>query len=264
MTSRSAAVRLRSRRTLTTRIWVLRALLVIGPLVAVEVLVRLNILSPLFVSPPSTALRNLGSMIPTALFWGDLVRTVSEILISFIIGGLLGALIGLACWRFQFLGRVLQPYLVGLFALPIIVFYPLMVAFMGIGPWPIVTIASLMTLIPVALNVMVALKSVPRSLHYLGRSFCCSTRQTYTKIIIPAATPLSMPGIKVGLVYAIVGVIAMEFILAGKGVGYRVGYSYRNYATTDMYSMIFVVAGLATLLVVLVSLVEHRVRRDML
>jgi NitT/TauT family transport system permease protein len=118
--------------------------------------------------------------------------------------------------------------------------------------------------IPVALNTMVALRSVNPALAKLGRSAGCGRRQLYQKVLAPAATPLALPGIKLGFIYAIIGVVAMEFILADGGLGFRIGIYYREFDIAEMWALILAIALLAILVTWLFGLIERRIRRDML
>jgi NitT/TauT family transport system permease protein len=202
--------------------------------------------------------------VPTAQFGSDLVRTALTVGIAFAIGVVAGVLLGAACWRAPLLGNVLEPYLVTLYAMPTLVFYPILLALMGVGMGPIITIAALMVVIPVTLNVMVALRSINPVLPKLGRSLNCSRGQLYRKVLVPAATPLAVPGVKLGLIYAIIGTVAMEFILADRGLGFRIGKDYREFNIADMWALIFAVSALAILVTSAVGLFERRIRRDML
>jgi NitT/TauT family transport system permease protein len=206
----------------------------------------------------------LFNLLGTAEFGSDLVRTCLTVAIAFGVGGTVGIVLGAACWRAPLLGDVLEPYLVTIYAMPTLVFYPILLALMGVGIGPILVIASLMVVIPVALNVMVALRSISPVLPKLGRSLNCTRPQLYRKVLVPAATPLAVPGLKLGLIYAIIGTVAMEFILADRGLGYRIGYDYRQFDVADMWAMILAVAALAIVVTSAVGVLERRIRRDML
>ena len=229
-----------------------------------ELLTRGGAIPEVIMPPPTDIARSLWDLVPTGEFGSDLARTGLTVAISFGIGVVAGVLLGAACWRAPLVGNVLEPYLVTLYAMPTLVFYPILLALMGVGMGPIVVIASLMVVIPVALNVMVALRSISPVLPKLGRSLNCTGPQLYRKVLVPAATPLAVPGVKLGLIYAIIGTVAMEFILADRGLGYRIGYDYRQFDVADMWAMILAVAALAIVVTSAVGVLERRIRRDML
>jgi NitT/TauT family transport system permease protein len=241
-----------------------RWMVVLATFAVLEGLTRGGAIPEVIMPPPTEIVSALVNLVGTSEFGSDLVRTALTVAIAFAIGLVAGVLLGATCWRAPLLGNVLEPYLVTLYAMPTLVFYPVLLALMGVGMGPIVTIASLMVVIPVTLNVMVALRSVSPVLPKLGRSLNCSRGQLYRKVLVPAATPLAVPGVKLGLIYAIIGTVAMEFILADRGLGYRIGVDYREFNVADMWALILAVSVLAIVVTSGLGVVERRIRRDML
>jgi len=56
----------------------------------------------------------------------------------------------------------------------------------------------------------------------------------------------------------------MEFILADRGLGFRVGEAYREFLVPKMFGLILILATLAALVNYLLGVLERRIRRDML
>lgn len=228
-----------------------------------ELLVRTGVVSPLTMSAPSQIARSLVALPGQATFLPDLARTVYTIVVAFLIGSAAGLAVGVLLWRIEWLGRILEPYLASLYAMPTLVFYPILLAVLGLGAAPIIVIASIMAFVPVALNTTIALRSVSGVLVKLGQSLNCTNFQLYRKILAPAALPLAMPGLRLGLIYAVIGTIAMEFVLASQGLGFRTGFNYREFDIAGMYAHVVIVAAIAILANVGLGAVERRVRRDM-
>ncbi|MGH3319053.1 MAG: ABC transporter permease [Streptosporangiaceae bacterium] len=243
---------------------VLRWLVVAAAFALLEVLTRGGVIPDLIFPPPTEVVRAAVDQIPTGQFAADLARTAETVAVAYAAGLIGGAVFGTVSWRVPVLGRVFEPYLVALYAMPTIVFYPLLLALLGLGFGPIAVIAAVMALIPVTVNVTVALRSVAPTLPRLGRSLNCSRRQMYRHILLPAALPLAMPGLRLGFIYALIGTIAMEFILADRGLGFRIGIDYRQFEGEQMWGLVVIVAFLAIVANALLSWLERRVRRDML
>jgi len=236
---------------------------VLGVVLALEICSRTELIDPLIMPAPSTMVGRLVELVPTATFWEDFRTTGLAVLAAFGLGAVGGLILGILFWRLPFVGATFEPYLVSLYAAPTVVFYPILLAVLGLGPTPIIVIASTMALIPIALNTMVGLNSIPPGLPKLARSLNCSVPQTYWKVLAPAATPLLVPGLVLGFIYATIGVIAMEFILASDGLGFQIGYAYRSFDMQSMYAYIIVVLIVAVAMNVLLNHIERRVRRDM-
>jgi NitT/TauT family transport system permease protein len=147
--------------------------------------------------------------------------------------------------------------------MPTLVFYPIMIAILGLGPAPVIVIATTMAMIPIALNTMVALQSVKPVLLKLGASFSCSRGQVYRRILLPAAVPLAVVGLRLGLIYAIIGTIALEFILADRGLGFAIAMAYRDFEVPTMYGLIVFVTVMSFAVSSLLQKAEQHVRKDM-
>lgn len=241
-----------------TRVFVVLALVLLF-----EALTRWGAIRPLTMPPPTEIVEELVRQVTTSTFAADLSRSLYTIAVAFGVGLVGGLLLGMLFWRVPFLGAVFDPYLATMYAMPTLVFYPILVAILGLGAAPIITIASIMAMVPIALNTMVALRSVNPVLPKLARSLNCSKGQRYRKVIIPAATPLAIPGVKLGFIYSVIGTIAMEFVLASHGIGFRIGFNYRAFEIVAMFAYILVVALLSITVNSLLNLLERRVRRDM-
>ncbi|MQA09869.1 MAG: ABC transporter permease subunit [Pseudonocardiaceae bacterium] len=213
--------------------------------------------------PPTEIVGKLGEIVPSNVFLDDLGSTAITVFSAFAIGAIIGLLIGIAFWKLPFVGAVFEPYLVSMYSMPALVFYPILLALLGLSKAPIVVIAASMALIPIALNTMVALRAIKSTLPKLGTSLNCTRRQIYWKILAPAATPLVVPGLVLGFIYAMIGTIAMEFILASNGIGFRIGYYYRSFDVVDMYAYILVASIIAIIVNVALNRLERRIRRDM-
>jgi NitT/TauT family transport system permease protein len=229
-----------------------------------EATTRTGLISRTLMVPPTEILARLTAIVPTGQFGQDAARTLSTILSAFGIGLGLGLPLGVFLWRIPTAGRVLEPFIVTGYAMPTLLFYPVLLAAMGLNAGPIILIAASMSLIPIALTTMVALNSIKPILHKLARSVSASPAQYYLKVLLPAATPLVFPGVQLGFIYAVIGTIAMEFILAGQGIGFRAGFYYRELNTADMWAYIAIVIILSVLVNTLLTRAEKRIRRDML
>lgn len=252
-----------SRRREFPLVLVARWGIVVGVVVLLEIASRSGLIDPLIMPAPTTMVAQLVQIVPTSAFLDDFRTTGLAVLSAFGLGAVGGLLLGVLFWRLPFAGATFEPYLVSLYAAPTVVFYPILLAVLGLGPGPIIVIATTMALIPIALNTMVGLNSIPPSLPKLARSLNCSTLQTYWKVLAPAATPLLVPGLVLGFIYATIGVIAMEFILASRGLGFQIGYTYRSFDMEQMYAYIIVVLVVAVLINLLLNFIERRVRQDM-
>lgn len=222
-----------------------------------ELGVALGLWSSNVLPAPSTIFAELGPLLTEGQFWTDAGRTGLEVAVSIVAGSLLGFLAGLLFWKLPLVGRVFEPYLVSFYAVPLVLFYPVMIVLVGINATSVIILASIMAAIPMALNTAVGLKSMPPVYMKLARSLKASPRQTLFAIAIPAAGPFIVAGLRLAVVYALIGSIAMEFTTAQAGLGYRIRYLYEIFDNELMFAYIVVVVVLSGLLTVALTLIER-------
>ncbi|CAN5403580.1 ABC transporter permease [soil metagenome] len=222
---------------------------------------RMDLWSVNVLPAPSVIFAELGTLLTTAQFWTDAGRTGLEIAVSILAGSLLGFVAGLAFWKLPLVGRVFEPYLVSFYAVPLVLFYPVMIVLIGINPMSVIILASIMAAIPMALNTAVGLNTMPPVYMKLARSLKTSPRQTLFAIAIPAAGPYIVAGLRLAVVYALIGTIAMEFTTAQAGLGYRIRYLYEIFDNNQMYAYIVIVLVLSGILTMLLALLERALLR---
>jgi len=205
-------------------------------LLALEAAARAGLVSSITLAPPSAVAAAVGKIAITGELWPNLARTLLEAGTAFLIAAAAGLPLGLALWRVPYLARVLEPYLSSLYAMPLVFFYPLLLVAFGLGPRPVIAVAAAMSAIPMVLNTRVGLAEIAPIYHRLGRVLRCSGWRTLGQILLPAAAPYLFLGLRMGLIYAFIGAIAMEFVLTDVGLGFMVHYNYNFFDTPKMYA----------------------------
>jgi len=124
---------------------------------------------------------------------------------------------------------------------PTFIFYPLLVALLGLGKAPLVVLGVLSAVPAVMISTLSGLDGVSPVLMKLARVHRLSAARTLRWIVLPAALPRLFTGFKLALSYALIGVIAGEFILSGTGLGYDISFAYQSFDNRAMYgTMLFV------------------------
>jgi NitT/TauT family transport system permease protein len=206
---------------------------------------------------PAHVWDSLVTILGTDTFWKDAQRTALEVTLSFIGGSTLGLLLGVVFWKWQPLGRIFEPYLVSFYAVPLVLFYPIMIVLVGINMWSVVILATIMAMIPMALNTWIGLSALKPVYLKLGRTLQVSRRQLFFEIALPGAAPYVLAGLRMAAVYALIGSVAMEFVTASSGLGFRIRYLYESFDNPGMYAYVIVVL-VASLLLTLALAVADR------
>ena len=222
-----------------------------------EALVRSGAVSQIILAAPSQVIE--AAVEDGLTFARAFVTTLVEIGDAILIAWTLGVALGLAVGSSYALAAATAPVLSSLFAIPIIIIYPLLMAWLGIGPFSKVVFGALSGFFPIALNTIDGVRAVEPRYLLFARSIGATTLQTYGRIVFPLALPSIVSGLRVGTGLAIIGVIVTEMLASLGGIGYLISYHRTLFNTGHVYFGIVLALVLAVAVNVALTAVERRV-----
>lgn len=241
---------------------VVQIAIVASLLVLYEIATRMSWLDPFTFIPFSTMFTNMiESLSNPEYVMNHFGITALEILASFIGAMIFGILFGIILWRSDLAHHVLQPYLMLFYAIPFFALYPIFISILGVGPLPVIIIGLLFSMPAVITNTAIGFREIRKVLVKVGLSCNLSFRQMLVHIYFPAAWPFIFTGIKLAAAYSIIGVIATEFILSARGLGYTISYAYNNFDINGMYGSVLLVVMIALIVNLVLGLIENRLYR---
>jgi NitT/TauT family transport system permease protein len=182
--------------------------------------------------------------------------TAAEVLIGFVLGSLLGAVVGYLLGMSPTAEVALSPYILALQIAPKVAFAPLFILWMGFTVYPKILVAILIVFFPVMVNVLTAIRAVDPDLINLARSFKASRAQIFWKIEFPTSLPPLFAGLRIGSTLAVVGVVVGELVGGNLGLGYLLTFG-EGQANTPMVFvsilMLTLIGGVAYLAVILLE-----------
>jgi NitT/TauT family transport system permease protein len=213
-----------------------------------ELAPRVGLVDPFSVIPLSEMVVRMGELLATGEFWSTaLVPSLSAIGLAFVFAIVLGVIAGIALWEVRPLRAAVEPWLTIYYAIPTFALYPLIVAVLGVGLLPIVLLGTMFAIVVVITSTLTGLDATSSSIVRLAKSLQMTRFQRATKILIPAALPHIVTGSRLAVSYALIGVLASEFVLSTSGLGHFISDAYNDFAFADMYAgvlLVFVLAGL--------------------
>lgn len=233
----------------------------IGLILALEAATRGGLIPALTVLPPTEMVGSMLQLLATAEMLDNIVQTFSTVAAAFAASVLIGFGLGVVMHEIPRLRRAADPLLASYYAVPIFVFYPLLVALFGLSALPLVVIGVLAAVPAMLIATLLGLDRVPPVLRRVARMHRLGRVRTATLVILPAALPNLFNGIKLSLAYAFIGVIAGEFILSSGGLGYAIAYAYESFENRTMYGLMLFVLTTAVALNAVVSGWETRLLR---
>ena len=217
-------------------------------------------ISPFLIAPPSQIGVELVDLWHEERLVEALLMTFGSTLASTGIGVLIGVPAGYLLHRFSLLAAAYETWIAGLFSAPLILLYPLFLVLFGRGVMTIIVISAILATIPIVLNTMQAFGQV-RTVHLnVARAFKLTPMQTFWKVLLPAALPTIFTGIRLGLIYSMISVVAIEYLVVLGGLGSLVSDLYDRYNIPGMYAAILAVIAVTVLFFKLATEVERWLR----
>jgi NitT/TauT family transport system permease protein len=216
--------------------WLWRAVTVLAIGSAWEVVARTGAVSEFWISSPT----RVGGFLWRQMMGGDLVRhlgvTLLEAGVGYGIGGILGIVVGLVFAEWGALGRVMEPVVQALYAMPRIALAPLFILWFGIGLTSKIVLVAIVVFFLVFMAVLAGARTVDVVLRRLVVLWGARSRWAVIRTLtLPAVGAWVMSGLATSLPYAVVAAVTGEYIASSAGVGYLIAlYSNRFNATGAM------------------------------
>ena len=126
--------------------------------------------------------------------------------------------------------------------MPSVAIIPVAVLMLGIGDSMIVAVTVYASVWPILVNTIDGVRHIESVLIQTGRTFGLQRRQLLRQVILPAASPYIVTGLRIGLSIALILVTTAEMIIGSKGLGFFILDEERAMNSSNMYAGIMVVA----------------------
>ena len=200
------------------RRWLAQALSIAALVAAWDVVVRAGWADPLFVPAPLAVTRALRTIAPEAM--GLLGETLGKTLVAYGLAVALGVGAGLLIGGVRYLYDVLNPFVVVLYALPKILILPWILLTFGLAATPAVIYGALQGFFPICLLVAGGVRDVDATPLRVARSMGATPWQLYRKVVLPAVLPAVLAGMRLGIVFCLLGVLVVEMFGGIRGMGF--------------------------------------------
>jgi len=214
--------------------------------------------NPLFLSYPSAIGRAFLQVVVTGEFQRSALGSLHVFAVGLSAALVLGIAIGLLMGRYRLAEYLLDPYVYALDATPRVALIPLLLLWFGLGNSSKIAIVFLSGLFPVLMNTFSGVRTVSAQLVEVGRAYGAGEGKLFTKVILPAALPFIMAGIRLAVGRALIGIITAEMFTAVTGMGALL-VRYSSALATDKFFVPVIL--LALLGMILSNIVEKLQKR---
>lgn len=216
---------------------------------------------PLLFTYPTAIARAFVALLVSGELVRQLLESLSALAAGFALSLLLGVALGLAMGRSRLTGALLEPHINALYATPQVALTPLLMMWLGLGLSVKVAVVFLFAFFPVLINTAIGARNVSASMIEVGRAYLASRRQILFKVVLPAALPFIMSGVRIAVGRGVVGMIVAELFTAITGLGAMLSLYGNLFETAKMFVVIIVLALLGITLIHTAQMLERRMAR---
>lgn len=219
-------------------------------------------ISHLLLPNPINVWHELKDVLSTGEYLPDLKVTLTELATAFAISCTGGVTLGYLISRSPYAIRVFEPLLAGIYSIPIILFLPLYVLFFGLGPWSKIALGTTISFFPIVLNTVAGFGYVDKIYITAARSMGASNVQMFRYVLLPAALPVILTGLRIGFTVALLSILGSETIASLAGLGHKIVQLAEGMDTARMFAYIAFAVAIAAFLNTLTSTLERRAKRQ--
>jgi putative hydroxymethylpyrimidine transport system permease protein len=222
-----------------------------------EWIVRIGMVPP-FILPSPSAIWTSFIENRELLLLEHLPATVKEVVIGFGLSVAGGLLLGTGMHFFRPIEKVLYPFLVISQTIPTIALSPIFIMWFGYSIWSKVAITILIAFFPIVVSTYDGLKKGGAEYRDLLRTMGANRWTIFMKIQVPMALPSIFSGLKLSVVYCVVGATIGEWLGASEGLGYFSRRMSGNLQADAVFAAIFLLSFLGIALFLFIGFVEKQ------
>jgi NitT/TauT family transport system permease protein len=210
----------------------------VAALLIVELLIQLNFVSRFIVPPPSEVIASFGRVIVEEHVIRRFFLTLGECLTAGVMLTVFGIAGGVLMHRIKLLQQACETWVAAMAAAPLVLAYPLFMVIFGRNAWTIIMMGFFAALPPVILKTIEGMSNTRKVLVNVGRSFNLTPTQQFWKIMLPAALPTIFVGVRLGLIFALINIVGVEFLINYGGLGQLINDLAERYDLPGTYAAI--------------------------
>jgi NitT/TauT family transport system permease protein len=226
-----------------------------------EALVRLRLVNPFYIPPPSKVAETLVTLFADGGIWTHIEATFSAALLGLALGVVVGAALGTAAALFPRLGEILDPAMTVLNAVPRIILAPLFVIWFGIGIASKIAVTFVLIAVLFFFAIYSGIKEVDQRLIDRVRTLGGGRAVLLREVYLPAVTAWGLSHLKIAVGFAFTGAVVGEFVASSRGLGYLLSFAQSTYNAALTLALLLVVIVFVFVLFSLAATLEKRLLR---
>jgi ABC-type nitrate/sulfonate/bicarbonate transport system permease component len=218
--------------------------------------------NPLLLPNLPSVWSDFSDLVASGKFWSPLRTTLYEYIVAVCIAAPLGMTVGYLVSRSRYSVRVFDPLFSGMYSIPAIVLLPVYILYFGLGVGSKMAIGATIGFFPVVLNTIAGFSSVDPLYIRAAQSMGAKGPQMFWGVMVPAAFPVVLTGLRICLILAFLSILGTETIASLSGLGHEIVSLAELLDTSKMFAYIVFAVSVAVSLNIVVSSAERRWRRN--
>ena len=223
-------------------------LVLLGALAAWELVSRAELIHPLFFPPMSKILRSFFSLLFSGDIFIQILSSMKRAAAGYFLAAALFIPLGIVMGLFERVYRMLEIVIEVARPIPPPVVVPVAMLFFGLGDEMKIFVIFFSCAWPILLNTFDGVRNIDRVLIHTFRTFGLSRARAILKVILPAASPQIMTGLRISLAITLILVVISEMVGSSDGIGYFILDAQRRLKVDQMYAGMLSLALLGYLL----------------
>jgi len=224
-------------------------------------IVVFRLFNPIFLPGPWLVIGDVVEMAMKGRLWGHVEATLERVALGFVTGAILALGLGILAGRLRVVRNVVEPIVELLRPIPPLAVLPLFIVWIGIGETSKIGFITYATFFPMFLTTVHAVRQIDPLLVRAAQSLGAGPLQLFRRVILPAALPEILTGLRLGVALSFFVIVISEFIGAEQGLGYLINDGRNFFLVPQMLGAAIVLGLLGYAGNALVRLVERRVLR---
>jgi NitT/TauT family transport system permease protein len=226
----------------------------------IELLIRIGLINRFIVPMPSEIIAAFPRVITEENVLQRFLLTAGEAFSASILVTVFGVVGGVLLYRYYLLRLATETWVAAVAAAPLVLMYPLYLVIFGRSALTIVMMGFTAGLAPIILKTLEGLTATRRVLINVGRSFNLTPSQQFWKILFPAALPTIFVGLRLGLIFALINIVGVEFLINFGGLGQLINELAERYDLAGTYAAICFVILVSICVFILMERLERWLR----
>jgi len=237
--------------------------LIIGHILLLPILVitwetgaQLGWINPVFYGQPSGIVKFLIKHAYSGALWKDLGWTLAGTFLAFIFGSIAALITGLVFIQFPKVEKLVEPYFNALNVMPRLALAPLFILWFGLGLTSKVAVGLSLCFFIVLSSTVAGMRAVSQDHLTLCKTLGAKSTTIFFKVTLPGAIPIIFSGLRLGLIYSLLGVIGTEIVASEHGIGQTITSLATSFNSNGVMALVFVLAILGVIIVRIMTSIE--------